>query len=87
MKKIPYKFYKENLKSFHGLFYIVLMIGGTIGYFIQSHYNFPFLTSIEVTFLSSVAIYFASVPLVFRKKLREFKAVEQAKKQAEHLPL
>jgi hypothetical protein len=73
MAKIPYEFYRKNMKTIYGLFGLILLINGTIGYFIKVYYNFPETESIEIVFFVSVLLHFAVVQLVFRKRMKEFK--------------
>ncbi len=72
MVKVPYGFYKKNILSIYMLFGLLLLVNGTIGYFVKSYYGFPEIPSIEVVFFGSVLLHFALVQIIFRKKIKEY---------------
>lgn len=80
MVKVPTKFYLQNQKSFFGLFAIILILLTTTGYFVKSYYHFPDVQSMEAIFFSTILLFFLSVQIVFRKKIKEFNKKEDNKK-------
>jgi hypothetical protein len=75
--KVPYKFYKKNMKGIYALFVTIMIVNGTIGYFIKSYYNFPQIASLEVVFFVSVLLHFALVQIIYKKRIKEFNEAEQ----------
>ena len=78
--KVPYGFYKKNMKSIYGLFGLILAVNATIGYFVMTYYNFPQIQSFEVVFFASVLLHFAAVQIVYRKRIKEFNKAQENKR-------
>jgi len=72
MRKVHPEFYRKNMKSIYGLFALILLVNGIIGYFIKRYYNFPEIPTMEVVFFTSVLLHFAAVQIVFGKRMKEF---------------
>ncbi len=70
--RVPYGFYRKNILKIYSIFFVILTIMATIGWFVKEAYKFDEMQAAGATFVLSAALLIALIPIVFQKKIVEY---------------